>query len=149
MSRQLRSASAALANPSGSSPAHRSDPVASTHASRRAANVTALPGLPRRARLNGPLVRSRPIRHLDPVLVLGRTVRADARDVTVEDHGRQPVDGHLLTVAVALRSYRHGCDIATDTGSARGRNRSRLRWGHSARELGTFADAPEHLECLR
>ena len=146
------SASAALENPSGSRPQQRSDPDASTHASRRATNVTALPDLPRRARLDRTLIRARRVRHLDAVLVLRRAVRTDAGHPPIEDHRGETEDRCLLSVAVAPGCHRHQyCDIATDATLTGGRNRHggrRAWWRHPPREPGALADMAHHLERL-
>src|SRR5579863_5766352 len=146
------SAAAALVNPFGSSPQQSSEPDASTHASRRAANVTALPDLPRGARLNRALVGPRRVRHLDAVLVFRGTVRTDAGHPAVEDHRGETENRCLLSVAVAPSCHRHQyCDIATDAGLTDGRNGhgGRRAWRrHAARQTGALAHVAHHLERL-
>ena len=153
ISRHRRSASAALAKPSGSRPQQSSDPDASTHASRRATNVTVLPDLPRRARLDRSLVRAWRVRHLDAILVLRGAVRTHARHPAVEDHRGETEYRCLLSVAVAPRCHRHQySDIATDatlTGSRKCGGGCRTWWRHPPGEPGSLADVAHHLHRLR
>src|SRR5580700_10205337 len=148
----LYSAAAALVNPSGSSPQQSSEPDASTHASRRAANVTALPDLPRGARLNRALVGPRRVRHLDALFVCRGTVRTDAGHPAIEDHRGETENRCLLSVAVAPGCHRHQyCDIATDaglTGGRNGRGARRTWWRHPPRQAGALTDMTHHLERL-